>query len=161
MPAVLFICTANRFRSPIAAAAFRKKLGDEGMASEWRVDSAGTWTTPGLPAVPEAVLTAHELGLNIEEHVTKLVNGLDLQQFNLILAMEAGHKEAIVSEFPQVHERVFMLSYVVGGISYDIPDPMAAEEDMTREITTEVCDLVWKGFSEICQLARRLSLSRI
>ncbi|MDP3186600.1 MAG: hypothetical protein Q8M58_15180, partial [Anaerolineales bacterium] len=40
-----------------------------------------------------------------------------------------GQKEAILSEFPNVGQRVFLLSEVVEGVAYDIPDPLGSEED--------------------------------
>lgn len=52
MPSVLFACTANRFRSPIAAARFSHCLQNEVDVQDWRVGSAGTWAEPGLPVFP-------------------------------------------------------------------------------------------------------------
>ena len=49
MPKVLFVCTANRFRSPLAAAIFKRFLLESQETGRWRVSSAGTWTRSGLP----------------------------------------------------------------------------------------------------------------
>lgn len=159
MPAVLFVCTANRFRSPIAAAAFQKKLRDEGIEG-WQVGSAGTWTDSGLPPAREAVLAARQLGLSLDGHASSPVNEALLSRYDLILVMEMGHKEALESEFPAVKKRVFLLSEVVDGILYDIPDPASSVESSPQEIATEMCDLVWKGFRSICSQADRLARTR-
>lgn len=43
MPSVLFVCTANMCRSPMAMVLFRRRLDQAGLASGWRVESAGAW----------------------------------------------------------------------------------------------------------------------
>jgi hypothetical protein len=42
-------------------------------------------------------------------------------------------------------------------MDFDIPDPLASEEDLSEEIAKEVCALVGKGFHKICELAQTLS----
>jgi protein-tyrosine-phosphatase len=154
MPSVLFVCTGNRYRSPIAAAAFLKRLRDEGNVNGWVVGSAGTWTMPGLPPLPAAIQAAHQYGLNIDAHITRLVSAVELSQYDLILVMETGHKEAIESEFPFVRNRVFLLSEVVDGIPYNILDPLVNDESISQELVNELCGLIQRGYQMICQLAK-------
>jgi protein-tyrosine phosphatase len=157
MPSVLFVCTGNLFRSPIAAAAFLKRLDDEGGAASWRVESAGTWAAVGQPPLPVAIQAAAVCGLSLKGHTTRMVEASLLSSSDLILVMEGGQKEAILIEFPNVDGRVFLLSEFAEGVAYDIPDPLSIEEDLSEEIAKEVCALVGKGFRRICELAQRLS----
>jgi protein-tyrosine phosphatase len=157
MPSVLFVCTGNQFRSPIAAAAFMKKLNDEGGAEGWRVESAGTWASIDHPPLPMALQAAALCGLSLEGHKIRSVEASILSCADLILVMERGQKEAILSEFPGVGKKVFLLSEVAEGMDFDIPDPLASEEDLSEEIAKEVCALVGKGFHKICELAQTLS----
>ena len=76
MPLILFVCTANRFRSPIAAACTEQKLQKADLANKWTVISAGTWTTEGIPAHPRAVMAAAALGLDLTAHRTREVKVL-------------------------------------------------------------------------------------
>jgi protein-tyrosine-phosphatase len=153
MPSVLFVCTGNQFRSPIAAAAFAQKLNEEGLAADWRVESAGTWAVPGQPPLPEAIRAAAACGLSLEGHRARMVDASILAGADLILVMAGGQREALVSEFPATAKRVFLLAQVAEGVHYDIPDPMGVEEDASEEIVKEVCELVGKGFRKICVLA--------
>jgi protein-tyrosine-phosphatase len=153
MPAVLFVCTGNRYRSPIAAAAFRYMVANTTSASLWKIDSAGTWTIPGLPPVPTAIAAAEALGLDITHHISCLLVKEDLGNYNLVLVMEAGHKEAIVCQSPTKSDRVFLLSEVVTGLPYDIPDPMRPDAEESDKIASEIWDLIQRGFRNICQLA--------
>jgi len=157
MPSVLFVCTGNQFRSPIAAAAFIKRLNDEGGAEDWRVESVGTWAFAGKPPLPEAIQAAAACGLALEGHTARMVEASMLSNSDLILVMEGGQKEAILSEFHNVSKKVFLLSEMAEGMAYDIPDPLAGEEDLSEEIAEEVCELVGKGFRKICELAQRVS----
>ena len=155
MPSVLFVCTANRFRSPLAAAFFRKALADFVVAGAWNVDSAGTWTVPGLPILPEVPLIARKYNLDLVRHRSKPVTEALLAAQDLILVMEAGHREALQNEFPSSSERVYLLSQAVEDRTYDIPDLIDSVESM-MEIGTNLYDLLQNGYGNICSLALRL-----
>ena len=100
MPVILFVCTANRFRSPIAAAYTKRKLQTTDQSADWTVISAGTWTEPGLPAHDKALSAAHALGLDLNSHHTRVVSTAIMATADLIIVMEQGHKEALECEFP-------------------------------------------------------------
>ena len=51
MPAVLFVCSANQCRSPMAEVLFREHLEQMGLADGWRVESAGVWAMDDVPAM--------------------------------------------------------------------------------------------------------------
>ncbi len=156
MPSVLFVCTANQYRSPIAAALFKARLFADKRPGRWDVNSAGTWTIPGLAAAPLARKLARRYGLILEMHRTRLLSQAQLINSDLILVMEAGHKEALRAEFPSVARRVFLLSEVVDGVSYDVPDPARSPEH-AREYIQELCELIERGFPQITDLAVSLS----
>src|SRR5512145_1322078 len=96
MPSILFICTANQFRSPLAAACLLNTIQATQPAGIWVVESAGTWTTGGMPAPELSKKIAGELGLpGLENHRTRQVDLELLSRFDLSIVMEAGHKEAL------------------------------------------------------------------
>ena len=157
MPSILFVCTANCYRSPIAAAAFLRKAKEANLGDQWVVGSAGTWTTPGLPPIEAAVRTAGALGLDIAGHMSTPISQKDFEEYDLVLVMEAGHKEAILNEFSQSRGRVFLLTEVAANIAYDIPDPMQFEEsEESDKIAAEICNLLDVGFENIIRLASNL-----
>jgi protein-tyrosine phosphatase len=127
MPTILFICTANQFRSPIAAAYAERKLREAGMRERWVVMSAGTWTSNGLPAHQEAIGAAETLGLDISQHLTSEVNAEVLAASDLIVVMERGHKEALEWEFAACRGRVALLGELAGEDEAEIEDPAKSE----------------------------------
>ena len=155
MPSVLFVCTANCFRSPLAAAFLRQALNEMGIADAWRVGSAGTWATPGQPALPPVSQAARTFGVDLSGHRSTRVSRKVLSGYDLILVMQAGHREALLTEFPEVGERLYLLSDVVERRSYDIPDSLESEEGIL-EVSRELESLIRRGRDSICVLATYL-----
>jgi protein-tyrosine-phosphatase len=168
MPSVLFVCTANRFRSPLAAAMFSRALREEKnrevssairRAGEWRVSSAGTWATPGQPVLPEAYRAAQKLGLDLADHRSERVSGELLREYDLILVMQASQQEALLSEFPLLEEYVYLFSNVVERGSYDIPDSFGSEQEV-MQVAAQMDELIRRGLRYITVLAFALHNKR-
>jgi protein-tyrosine phosphatase len=157
MPSVLFVCTGNLFRSPIAAACFRRSLKEQGAPNGWVTGSAGTWTRTGVAPDPKTVLEAQRLDLDIRAHRSRLINAELLSHYDLMLVMEAGQKEALQVEFPVYREKIYLLSEVVDGIPYDIQDPFSENFDKDVDVAMELAEMIRRGFSKICLLAIKLS----
>ncbi len=147
MSVVLFICTANRFRSPIAEACFRQELVTRQLDAGCQVSSAGTWTTDGMPATQSAISGARYLGLDITSHRSRIVNAELMGDADLIIVMEQGQKEALQAEFPRNAPKVHLLSEVATGLSYDIPDPGSLP--LAGDVHAEIHELIHAGFDRI------------
>lgn len=156
MPSVLFVCTANRFRSPLAAAIFAKALEEMGIAEDWRVGSAGLWAMSGQPALEGVAGAARKMGMDLSEHRSARVSGDLLSAYDLILVMEASQREALLSEFPGLDQRIYLLSSVVERRSYDIPDLPESDAGIL-EVGLELNELVRRGLESICILATYLN----
>ena len=153
---ILFVCTANRYRSPFAEAVFQRRLDADGVADAWQVNSAGTWTKENLPAMTDIIRKAQEFKLDLDEHRSVEVNEEMLLKNNLVVVMEKGHKEALCTEFHGMSERILLLSEIVDGIAYDIPDPAKAMDD-ADEIINELYALLQRGHDAICTAVDDLS----
>jgi protein-tyrosine-phosphatase len=153
MPVILFVCTANRFRSPIAALYFAKKVVRRGDDQDIQVASAGTWASPGQPAMSKAVQLAQDYGLDLSYHKSRIVSEDLLAQSDLILVMENGHKEAIIHEFPETADRVYLLTEVVEDLDVNIPDPYGEAQVDPEEVVKEIIDLIDGGYEKIVALA--------
>jgi protein-tyrosine-phosphatase len=150
MPSVLFVCTGNIHRSPMAETMFKAKAALTNKT--WQIVSAGTWAPPGQPASQEVHTVMKKVGLDVSAHRSRLVNRRILHGFSLILTMEANHKEALRVEFPEIADRVYMLSEMVD-VKQDVDDPIGGPlvdfVDTAREIDRYLTD----GFDRICELA--------
>jgi protein-tyrosine phosphatase len=150
MRSVLIVCTANRCRSPLAASFLRRYLTGKGY--NWDVNSAGTWTVPGVSALPSIQAVAIKWGENLAEHRTQEISrSLCLLQ-DLILVMEQGQKEALRYEFPEAAERIFLLSEL-SGRPYDVADPTGKTATDYETTAVELDRLLFLGLTKIVQLA--------
>jgi protein-tyrosine-phosphatase len=159
MPSVLFVCTANRFRSPLAAALLERKLHELGLADAWTIGSAGIWTTPGQPALPQVSNAAQRFDIDLSGHRSARVSRKLLSRYDLILVMQGGQKEALLTEYPELEEHIYLFSQVVERRTYDIPDSTDSE-DGALELASELDSLIQRGFESICVLATFLQNSR-
>ena len=155
MVSVLFVCTGNQYRSPIAAEAFRGQLIRDERAAQWQVSSAGTWTAPGQRAPHMAVELARLFGVNIEEHVTRMLNAKMLKDADLVFVMEQGHLESIQAEFPFAKKKLHLLSEVVDDLAYDIPDPVSAHGE-ARVIIRDLVMMIRVGCGKIYKIAESI-----
>ena len=153
MPSILFVCTANLYRSPLAAAFFSRKLQADGDSPRWIVESAGTWAIPGR-RVPSAVLmAAGRLGIDLKSHLARRVDRDLLAGHDLILVMERGHREALRVEFPAFQRKVYLLSELADQLEYDIADP-AHSSLGAGEIAEEMGRFMDRAYANICRLAQ-------
>jgi protein-tyrosine-phosphatase len=122
----------------LAAAFLRAYLKDAPGLTTWVIDSAGTWTKSGTPIHSQTIEDARHFGLDVRDHRSRQVTAELLSTQDLILVMESGHKEALEIEFPDQANKIHLLSEVVDGRTYDIPDPFSLEGEHDRDIANEL-----------------------
>ena len=149
MPAVLFVCTANRIRSPLAAALFERRLAVRADAATWRVASAGTWADNGLPAMAAAQQVAADVGLDLSRHRSRRVEDLNLADFDLILTMTTGQAEALRVEMPGHAARILTLTEAALGLAYDVDDPVGRPVAIYRRTLDELDDIIGRGLAPL------------
>jgi protein-tyrosine-phosphatase len=126
---VLFVCSGNAYRSPVAEALLRK------LRPDINVDSVGT--DPAIPISQDAKkYLARE---NAEQYLKKTPEGLSgkqLGEYDLIVAMETRHKRVILSKCPEYAEKI---------IVWNIDDPYflppGHAEKIFRQIRQKVKEL--------------------
>jgi protein-tyrosine phosphatase len=148
VPSILFVCTANQIRSPLAENIFRKLLFDKGLFDQWRVESAGTWAVPGLPAQTKAIQVGQEISIDLSQHRSKGVDEALIDSFDIVLAMEDRHVEALRFEFPAKQRRIFLLSEMTGK-NLNVPDPIFGNLDQFRFVANLIDELLVSGFDRI------------
>jgi protein-tyrosine-phosphatase len=152
MPSVLIVCTANRCRSPMGMAILREIIQIRFPGENWKIESAGTWTQRGLPALDVVQKYMATRGNDLSSHRSRPVTGPLLRSFQLILTMERGQMEALKVEFPDISSRVFLVSDMPG-IGSDVIDPRAKTPAEIKELGIELDYLINQGLDRIIALA--------
>jgi protein-tyrosine-phosphatase len=147
MAGVLFVCTGNMCRSPLAEAKFKAMMQEYGLAG-WKVASGGTWIPNRMKTNERTIVWARKEGLDLSDHITQRISGKLLSEYDLIVVMTNGHKEAILTNYPGLDSDVVGLSELSGPI-YDLPDPVSLPDEEFKAVMVEVVTLVEKGFNEI------------
>lgn len=150
MPSVLFICAANICRSPMAQGLLTAKTMETGEA--WMIDSAGIYVKPGFPPAPYTLEILREKEIDLSAHRSRMVNAELVAQFDLILTMERGQKEALRAAFPQHKHKIYLLSEMVGQ-NQDIIDPIGQPFIDYQQTAQEIDGIIRFGFVRIRSLA--------
>jgi protein-tyrosine-phosphatase len=130
---VLFVCTGNLCRSPMAEGILRTLLQIDGKDGSYGARSAGTWTMDG--------------------HRTHHLTSEDVDRASLVVAMGRDHKEALRAENPQDKEKIVLLSELAGE-RHDISDPYGSDSlQLYRECAGEIDRLLRKGYNRLLELA--------
>jgi protein-tyrosine-phosphatase len=95
---VLFVCTGNTCRSPMAEGLLKRMAQENRIPLE--VQSAGLAAFAGVPATPEAIEACREKGVDISSHLSQPLNKTLVTESDLILTMTGKHKEMIVKKMP-------------------------------------------------------------
>jgi len=152
MPAVLFVCTANQCRSPMAEVLFKELVKKKNPSNtDWRVESAGVWASSGQPATPTAVEAMRFRGLDLSEHRSQPVTEALLAEFDLILCMQFDHRSTLRRNFPRSAERVNLLSEMTGE-EQEIWDPVGYPLGLYQAAADEILDYLMNGFEKIFRL---------
>ena len=154
MPSVLIVCTANRCRSPMGMTFLREIIRKRFPGEDWKIESAGTWTQRGQPALDVVQKYMATRGFDLSSHRSRPVTAPLLRSFQLILTMERGQMEALKVEFPEISSRVFLVSDMPG-IGSDVIDPRAKTPAEIKELGIELEYLLNQGLDRIMSLTHQ------
>src|SRR5881409_755372 len=127
---VLFVCTGNVCRSPIAEGLFRRLLGNR---KDIEVASAGVHAVRGQPPSSHAVEVCAEEGAEIGNLRSQPLTGALVERATHIFAMTGAHVEAIQMLFPNAADKTFLLrEFEEPGATCwrDVPDPIGLGRDV-------------------------------
>ncbi|MEO7741953.1 MAG: low molecular weight protein-tyrosine-phosphatase [Usitatibacter sp.] len=127
---VLFVCTANICRSPMAEGVFRRFVADGGAGVKFEIDSAGTHEyQPGEPPAPLAVAAATQRGYEIASCRARRVAAGDFDRFDHILAMDRSNIASLMAIAPTRCKRKIELLLEYGDKYHgkEVPDPFGGK----------------------------------
>src|SRR2546423_9367697 len=130
MKTILFVCTGNVCRSPMAEGILRHALQGRG---DYRVMSAGLGAMEGQPPSPYAVQAVRELGIDISGQRSRVLTPDFIQQADYIFGMTHSHIDTVMLLYPQAAEKTFLLrefDETLDLFEKDISDPIGGSYDI-------------------------------
>src|SRR6266478_8541371 len=130
MKTILFICTGNVCRSPMAEGILRQAVQGRG---NYRVLSAGLGAMEGQPPSPYAVQAVRELGIDISGLRSRMLTPELVQQADFIFAMTHSHVDTVILLYPQASEKTFLLREFDETLDFfekDISDPIGGSYEV-------------------------------
>ena len=122
---VLFVCTGNICRSPMAEVYFRSLCVQNGRENRIDVDSAGMSAVTGYGASEFACGLVESEGLSLAEFRSKRLERTLAEHAGLIVCMTKMHKTYVETAFPECQTKTFTLLHFIGSDD-DIADPYGA-----------------------------------
>src|SRR5882672_1677679 len=130
MKTVLFVCTGNVCRSPMAEGILRRAVQGRG---DYRVFSAGLGAMEGQPPSHYAVQAVRELGIDISGQRSRMLTPELVHQADFIFGMTHSHIDTVILLYPQAAEKTFLLREFDETLDFfekDISDPIEDSYDV-------------------------------
>jgi protein-tyrosine phosphatase len=147
---VLFVCSGNTCRSPMAEAITRNLLSKNLHVNEMELErkgisilSAGTYAMPGMRATQQAVDAIKDLGGDLSRHRSRPLTVDLIHQADVIYTMGRGHAQAVRSLVPSASDKVETLDP-----DGDIEDPIGSDLSVYKSLAGQLSILIEKRLDE-------------
>jgi len=154
------VCTGNTCRSPMAEAMLKKQFSTKfgcgiDQLAQYGVNimSAGISAMPGAPAANQSVEVMRQYGVDISSHCSQPMTGRLAKCADVIFALTNGHRNAIVSQWPELKDTVKTLRPDGGDISDPIGSPVAVYQSCAQQI--DQCLEHWLQHIDFSQFCKR------
>lgn len=138
---IIFVCTGNTCRSPMAEALMRQRIAERLQCSIAELEdrnvmvmSAGIAAMSGGRASAESVQLMQDRGIDIQAHESQPLSERLVRFADLILTMTRGHREAIVAQWPEAASR----TKVVCRDHTDVSDPIGGPIEKYRQCAEQI-----------------------
>jgi len=134
---IIFVCTGNTCRSPMAEGFMKKLTSDD--KTDYKISSRGIAVMGNTPASENSVLASAEYGVDISSHVSSQLSGDGVKNAGIIVTVTQNHAELIKTAFPEYAQKVHSASEITGepGIS----DPYGGSLEIYQKCAGQIMDL--------------------
>lgn len=137
---ILFVCTGNTCRSPMAEY-FAKNIFAKNNLSV-QTTSAGIAANISSPASENAIAAMKNFGIDISNHKSQLISQKIIDENDFIFTMTNGHKNFLSANFLNAADKIFTLASFSDNPNYDIIDPFGGDIEIYKKCAMEIFTLI-------------------
>ncbi len=131
MKKLLFVCTGNTCRSPMAEAVMKVLASAHGLTG-WEIASAGVMAAAGTPASWAAMQAVAEIGGDLTDFKSSQLTAAMAAEADLIVVMTASHRNEVVRRWPGTAGKVHLLLEYTPDSGNNVADPFGGSLDLYR-----------------------------
>ena len=138
---VVFICTANVCRSPMAEKLFEEALTKSSSKQKISVFSAGISAMDGDKASDNSIIACDEVGLDLSDHRSAAITRATIENASAIFCMTESHRALLhmYFELPE-NSPIFLMREFMKDGSKELPDPYGQDIDIYRECRNDMVE---------------------
>ncbi len=144
---ILFVCTGNTCRSPLAEALFTYEAANHRLPDKGFAFSAGLSAVTGEKASgPARQMLAREKIKTLENHSASNINAEIIEEADLILVMTADHKRQLLTLYPHAADKTYLLKEYTNqaSIKSDIDDPLGEDQEKYLQVLEDIRSCIKK-----------------
>jgi len=143
MKKILFICSGNTCRSPMAEALLNYELEKDNI-KDYEAESAGIHCFNEMPASENSIKVIQELDIDITDHKSKKINTIILNEAYKIIALTQSIAEQLKRYYPEFREKITTLKFYLENRDDDVRDPFMSDVNEYRCCREEIYKCVKK-----------------
>lgn len=143
---VLFVCTGNTCRSPMAEGILRDLAKNKSLNIE--VESAGVAALDGSPVSNNSIEAMKNIGIDIENYTSNMLTKYMVEESDLVLTMAKSHKNIILRNYSPKNKKIYTIHEYINSSDGDVIDPYGGNLNIYEKTRDEIYQLIEKGISE-------------